>query len=168
MDYLWSKITNEGKTCHTAGDFNIDLLEFECHLPNSEYIDCILSHGFVPVTNIPACITDFSATPVDNIITNSNLYSSMSDVVCTDLSDHFSVDVFYCLVKWLCADKFYYKRNYTQHAIATFTENLQNNTWKVHTVSECTDPNVAYDHFIDSFASIFDSSFPLVKVETNN
>jgi len=70
LDTLLSRINNEKKIAYIAGDFNINLLKYDSHVPTSEYVNCVFSHYFYPTINRPTRITEMSATLIDNIITN--------------------------------------------------------------------------------------------------
>ena len=60
------------KKAFLTGDFNIDILASQTHLPTGAFIDCMLMHHFLPLILQPTRITDSSATLIDNIFTNSH------------------------------------------------------------------------------------------------
>ena len=70
MNYLdpsLDKISKEKKYCIMMGDFNINLLNFETHLPTDDFINTLGSYFFLPQILQPTRVTDHSATLIDNI-----------------------------------------------------------------------------------------------------
>ena len=39
-------ITKDNKHCYVMGDFNLDLLQYNHHVPTQEFIDSLFSHAF--------------------------------------------------------------------------------------------------------------------------
>ena len=64
---IQSKISNENKTSYLMGDYNINLLNFGTHTKTSEFIDDVISHGFLPYIIKPTKVTGTSATLIDHI-----------------------------------------------------------------------------------------------------
>ena len=58
------------------GDFNIDLLKVNIHAKTNEFVNDVISHGFLPKITRPTRITPHSATLIDHI------YSGACGVVC--------------------------------------------------------------------------------------
>jgi hypothetical protein len=165
IDSLLCKINKEKKTCYIAGDFNIDLLKFDSHLPTSDYINCIFSHSFLPTVNKPTRVTETSATLIDNIITNARLTNAISSIVYTDISDHFPVflqtDLTIKPIKKPC---FTLRRNFSDNAKSKFTDKLQHVDW--HQIVSAESVTSGYNNFLDTFTSIFNECFPLNKQNT--
>ena len=69
---LLSKIKHENKTVYLSGDYNIDLLNVDKHIPSSEFIENMYSHSFMPLINKPTRVSNVSATLIDNIYCNDN------------------------------------------------------------------------------------------------
>lgn len=53
------------------GDFNLDLLQYNHHVPTQEFIDSLFSHAFFPLISNPTHLTSYSAMLIDNIFTNN-------------------------------------------------------------------------------------------------
>ena len=64
---IQSKISNENKTSYLMGDYNINLLNFGTHTKTKEFIDDVISQGFLPYILKPTRVTDTSATLIDHI-----------------------------------------------------------------------------------------------------
>ena len=52
------------------GDFNINLLIIDKHVPSTELLDVMYSNSFIPLINKPTRIKNDSATLIDNIYSN--------------------------------------------------------------------------------------------------
>ncbi len=61
------EISNENKTSYLMGDYNINLLNFGTHTKTNEFIDDVISQGFLPYILKPTRVTDTSATLIDHI-----------------------------------------------------------------------------------------------------
>jgi len=83
-------IEREKKPCYLAGDFNVDLLKAETHVPSSNILELLYSHSYLPLINKPTRPT--SSSLIDNIFSNNPLtHSHHSGIMQTDLSDHFPI-----------------------------------------------------------------------------
>ena len=49
------------------GDFNLDLLKYNVHEKATDFVDNIISHGFLPTIHKPTRVTTESATLIDHI-----------------------------------------------------------------------------------------------------
>ena len=78
MNVILSEITNTNKYCYIMGDFNINLLNVDSHIPTAEF-----SHYCMPLINKPTRGTSGSATLIDIIYTNNIMF--------TDITDHFPI-----------------------------------------------------------------------------
>ena len=82
---------------------------------NSRFANCIFSHSFLPTVNKPTIITEYTATLIDNIITNVSLVNSISAIIYADISKHFPVFLQTSLaVKPTVKPRFIYKRNFSE------------------------------------------------------
>lgn len=90
-----SIISKENKHCNLMGDFNLNLLHYENHIPTQEFMDSLLSHIFYPLINRPTRLTAHSATLIDNILTNC-----LAQSVCNAFSQTISVTIYthYCCI----------------------------------------------------------------------
>lgn len=83
-----AKVNN--KICYLLGDYNINLLNTDSHIPTQDFVDICFTNGFMPMINKPTRVTKYSATIIDNIITNDIIDSSFfHGLLLTDISDHF-------------------------------------------------------------------------------
>ena len=61
------RIKEETKTGYLMGDFNIDLLKVNLHAKTNEFVNDVISQGFLPKITRPTRITPHSATLIDHI-----------------------------------------------------------------------------------------------------
>ena len=86
-------IKGEKKTAYLLGDFNVNILNSDNHLPTREFVDSLFSHSFIPKITKPTRVTNRSATLIDNIFSNvpPDSECDLSGILYTDISDHFPV-----------------------------------------------------------------------------
>ena len=88
---IQSKIKDENKVSHLMGDFIIYLLKVNIHAKTNEFVNDVISQGFLPKITRPR-ITPHSATLIDHIYSNDNRptsQNSISGIIITDVADHF-------------------------------------------------------------------------------
>ena len=89
---FFSKHLKTNKTIHLAGDFNLNVIDYETVTKVKNFFNLIFEHGLVPVINKPTRVTKKSTTAVDHIITNSFLNNDIkTGIIKTDISDHFPI-----------------------------------------------------------------------------
>jgi len=71
------------------GDMNIDLLKCDNHSKTNEYLDTVISHGYLPVITKPTNICSSSATLIDKTYTNDISSTNHSGIIITDVADNF-------------------------------------------------------------------------------
>ena len=85
-------INRERKAAYIGGDFNINLLNADSHIPSSEFLELVYSNLFLPIINRPTRVTHSTATIIDHIYCNNikdcDIYQG---ILYTDISDHFPV-----------------------------------------------------------------------------
>ena len=92
INEIQSKIKEENKVSYLMGDFNIDLLKVNIHAKTNEFVNDVISQGFLPKITRPTRITPHSATLIDHIYSNDNRPTSQnytSGIIITDMADHF-------------------------------------------------------------------------------
>ena len=92
---ILSLISKGNKHCYVMGDFNLDLLQYNHHVPTQEFIDSLFSHAFLPLISNPTRLTSYSATLIDNIFTNNLAPCVFSGIILNDLSDHLTVFAYF-------------------------------------------------------------------------
>ena len=121
--------TTINTTFFLAGDFNINLLDFETNKKIQSFINLMFEFSMTPTINKPTRVTKHRATSIDNIITNCILNSDFkSAIVKTDLSEHFPIifisEFMQAFTPTVDMDKFVYKRGFTENAFNCFKQAL--------------------------------------------
>ena len=143
-------------------DPNIDLLSIANSNLSLEYIELLLSYGFINLITKATRLASNASTLIDHIITNKTNYKS--GVIVNDLSDH--------LLTFTCLD-FKKKnaplkkafRNFSNAAIKPFKSNLSNLFWE--NVYSCSDTDTAFLNFWDDWSMLFNLHFPVKYVALN-
>ena len=73
---------------YVAGDFNINLANFESDKIVHQFLDLMGSYSLTPLNNIPTRISKTTASIIDNIFTNTNNVL-MTKVIVLDISHHY-------------------------------------------------------------------------------
>jgi len=142
------------------GDFNINLLNIETHLPSSEFLDTLYSKSFFPLISKPTRVSENTATLIDNIFCNSfESSSSISGILYTHISDHFPVFTIAEGVRVISEKSHVNCRNFAQSNINNFVTRLQSQDWnEIYSTKECRE---AYTLFNEKFTKCYNESFPL-------
>lgn len=163
---ILSKIKHENKIVYLSGDYNIDLLNVDNHLPSSEFIENMYSHSFIPLINKPTRVSNVSATLIDNIYCN-DVHSNQvfKGILYTDISDHFPI---FCInLTNLITSKSCnaMTRSLSQQNINIFYDALRLVNWQA--VQSCTDCQQSYTLFYELFYKCYDECFPLRIIKNN-
>ena len=160
---ILSENTNANKTLFLAGDFKINVLDYENNKKVQNFVNLM-----IPAINKPTRVTSYTATAIDNIITNSILDKDFkSAIIKTNLSDHFPV-TFVIKLKTKFSpnnqvDQFIFKRDFNENTLTLFKQNLFETSWD--SVKKIDDSNESYNKFLEIFSSLYEKYFPLTKVK---
>src|SRR6218665_1307572 len=159
-----NNLTKQSKQRYLVGDFNIDLLKSENHVPTDEFVSSLYSHLLLPLIYRPTRITSDSLTLIDNIFTSNWSKVLDSAIVISDISDHLPI------LTWVNIDL---PRLEGSHKIsreingkkAYFRELLTEINW-CSTYDACNIgyTNEAYNLFIDQVRSAYNLAFPVKKM----
>ena len=84
-------ILNVSKTDYViVGDINVDILKFNLATDVTDYVNNLYSVDCNVCINMPTRVTDHSATCIDRIYCNLPQHRIQSNVLLSDVSDHFS------------------------------------------------------------------------------
>ena len=76
----------------SAGDFNINLLDFDANKKLQNFVNLMFRFRMIPTINKPTRVTRQTASTIDHIITNSLMHTGFkSGIIKTDISDHFPI-----------------------------------------------------------------------------
>src|SRR6218665_699891 len=88
---LLNNLTKQSKQLYLVGDFNIDLLKSENHVPTDEFVSSLYCHLLLPLIYRPTRIISDSLTLIDNIVTSNWSKVLDSAIVISDISDHLPI-----------------------------------------------------------------------------
>ena len=75
-----------------AGDFNINVLDFEQNKKVQNFVNLMFQFGLVPTINKPTRVTNKTISAIDHIVTNSIYNNDFKTAIKrTDISDHFPI-----------------------------------------------------------------------------
>ena len=156
---ILSENTNANKTLFLVGDFKINVLDYENNKKVQNFVNLM-----IPTINKPTRVTSYTATAIDNIITNSIIKSAIikSAIIKTNLSDHFPV-TFVIKLKTKFSpnnqvDQFIFKRDFNENTLTLFKQNLFETSWD--SVKKIDDSNESYNKFLKIFSSLYEKYFP--------
>ena len=93
---------NKKRNIYLCGDFNINLLNYNCNNQVNNFLDFIYSLGLYQLITKTTRITSHSATLIDIIFTNIHDNANMNgDIVC-DISDHLQVFTYKKVITHTC------------------------------------------------------------------
>lgn len=167
MQETTDKISSENKLCYLMGDLNIDLLKYNEHNQTKEYLDSMISSGFLPHITKPTHVTDRhghrSATIIDHIFSNNTKDNTQSGIIISDISDHFAT---YHLVERASKYKGMEQRQFrkfNETNIDAFKIELANT--KFDKILGMENPDQAYNAYINIYKEVFDRYFPLKTIK---
>ena len=90
LEPLISSLDPRVKT-YIMGDCNINLLDHHLSPPVENFINQMISKIFLPIINRPTRVKPHSCTLIDNIFCNRVDEVESSEVITTNISDHYPV-----------------------------------------------------------------------------
>ena len=161
LNELLSQLKSEKKNIYIMGDFNINLLNVDDHLPSAEFLEMMYSYSFLPLINKPTRVKSTSATLIDNIYCNNidNNDLVLTGIFFTDLSDHFPI---FCVSKNKVNEEqpqCIKKRIFNDANKLKFMNMIQDLQWT--NVLSCNDCQEAFTNFYTKFVYCYNQSFPL-------
>ena len=133
---------------------------------SQQYTNTFESSGFKNIITSPTRVTLNSSTSIDQILTNSTIYSGKCGTINTDLSDHLPT---YLICKTRTPNfkknETKMKRQFTDHNMSIFESLLVNVNWA--NVLNQSETNSAFNNFDEVWSIAFEQCFPLKNVKTN-
>jgi hypothetical protein len=162
-------LAKEKKPCYILGDYNINLLKFQTHLPIGDFINTILSNGFYQLIDKPTRITLNSATLIDNILTNVHSEKLSPAIWLTDISDHLPVLVTIPSKKSLpnmkSSETFTHKHIINDLKIEQFRSDINNHDWS--TVFSSNSTEQIYHIFENNLKELYEKKFLWLGLDSN-
>lgn len=155
-----------------AGDFNINLLKCKENSSINDFVDNILSNGFLPKITVPTRLTQRNGTLIDNFFVKiSDDYSpTTARVLINNISDHlpYFISLDYIINSDRPKDKFI-KISYSgPEAMEKFRKELTTPEMTHRFRNICQDnPNDSFDNFNSILSYYIDKHFPCKYVRFN-
>ena len=149
------------------GDFNVDLLKVNIHAKTNEFVNDVISQGFLPKITRPTRITPHSATLIDHIYSNDNRptpHNSTSGIIITDVADHFGTFHIVNKCKQPLVQKYSQIRQMKTDNVLRFNNILANADYSSVLLSDC--PNYAYHTFLEIYTNAFNQACPVKSIKT--
>ena len=158
-DYL-DKLKCNKKTCYIMGDFNVNLLNSDRHLPSSDFLDVFYTNNFFPLITKPTRVQSNSATLIDNIfcnnIENDKLFKG---ILYTDVSDHFPIFTIDYSQTVAPPIAFHRGRNYCDKNKNKFKQKLEEINWDF--VLQNNNVSESFTLFHSRICDAYNDSFPV-------
>ena len=167
LNYVLEKVRHENKTVILTGDLNIDLLKHNKHNQTNKFIDMLISNNLTPRITLPTRITNTSATLIDHMFSNVEHDTATAGTFRTNITDHYCNFIF--IKSKIEKDDNYPSyvtyRKQDKKSIENFKTALLALDWS-H-VLNLSDPNTAYESFLDTYKNLMDTHLPIVTKRYN-
>ena len=165
LDDLLLKLSQKRQKSFIFSDSNIDLLTAEANHSTHEYLNSILSHGFLQTVIKATRIQGASSSLIDHIITNCSNVSFSTGSIITDVSDHFPIFILNGKNKKQNEQKHINSRIFSQTNLLNFKNLLAEKNWEKTTTDWEVD--TSYDEFWKEYSSAYDLCFPITRIKFN-
>ena len=164
IDAVFSDLQNQNKEVVLAGDFNMDLLKFRENSHIDEFLEVILTNGYLPKITSPTRATESSETLIDNILVKltGEIAKTTSGIIGVAVSDHYPCFSF--------LDNFSSTRNSYKYVKYRPGNQLAYESFKREVGEACKidefnlpvgeDPNINYDILHNKIQAAFFKNFP--------
>jgi hypothetical protein len=139
-------LLNNFKHVVITGDFNVDLLKFKTNHSINEYLENLISNGYIPKISYPTRLTETTGTLIDNFFVkvSDNFSHATAGILVQNISDHLpyfvTLDYLSCKSERYKYVKIYKQNPESMNELKTYlTEKLS-----MHSVTN-SDVNKQYD-----------------------
>ena len=153
-------------SCYIIGDYNIDLLKYGSHSQTDHFLDIMYWNSLFPMiyklTRETSTCT--AVTLIDNIFTNSYSIDNLllQGLLIADISDHRAI--FHIQDKYIPEkDQFQLTRLCIEQKMNDYKDSICNIDWPI--LDEYKTCEAYFSHFLKMFKSVYDKSFPVIKVK---
>ena len=168
LNELLDKLSKENKTIFLLGDFNINLLNYDIHLPTNEFLDSLSSHYFLPHILQPSRVTTNSKTLID-ISSNMAVPNIISGDLTASILDHlpqfFVAPIIFFNASYPKSNN--YERDWARFDQENFVLDYFSVEWDNFLLSPNTNTEKSFKTFIEQFESLLDTYAPLKKISKN-
>jgi len=164
FDELLHNLQNKRLPTYIFMDSNIDLLNLNSD-DSSNFLNSVLSKGFLQCVLKPTRMQNNSKTLIDHILTSVRSNVLSTGTIVSDVSDHFFTFIQTPNPVTKNKEKTKTYRLFDDLNLSRFKTLLGGTNWQAVTVSNSVD--IAYDEFWSVYSSLFDLTFPLKKTRFN-
>ena len=161
---LLEKINLENKNVVLIGDYNINLLDYDISVDNSQFLNSMCSYSLFPTITQPTRITPKSRTLIDNIFINFHSPEVISGNITVSISDHLAQFISVPNLTKSNKPEKVHKRCYKKFDKDNFVEDISSVDWNKHIDEENVNDSIAI--FLKLFDSVLDKHAPF-KLMTN-
>ena len=162
---LLDTITEHNYSAFIFGDFNLNVLDYGICNRVTSYIDLLYSHGFIQTITLPTRCSGDSATAIDHCLTNAITNQHKSVILTSSISDHFPILYNISKNPIPLRPKYIETRDFSHTNISKFRDSISTINWEY--LYSLRDPQCAYDYFLETFMSLYEIYFPLIKKRFN-
>lgn len=169
---LLEKLNKSKCKTYIAGDFNVNLLNYDTHTDTQYFLDHVFSHYHYPTITRPTRFSKNISTLIDNIYTNNINSNYHAGLLISDISDH--LPVFYISASDLKLNKSSKPTHYMHSSRIINESNI--NKFKQMVVDanlDCIDPSSGdieknYNNFLEKFTKLYNECFPVTSCKIKN
>ena len=158
-----AKIKHENKKIIIGTDQNLDYLKINAHSRTMDFFNLNLENNIIPTIYKPTRVTHTSATLIDNIYIDSDLYKNVkSHILTIDISDHYMclTGIQEDLLDRNVTESFNI-RKVTDSMLRNMNASLSNRNW---TILEGMSPNEASEFLINEIEVVMNFYAPEKKI----
>ena len=158
-DKIVSKVKSERKKIIVGTDQNLDYLKINQHGNTMKFFELNMSNNLIPTIYKPTRVTHTSATLIDNIYVDCELFNAMkSFIIRTDISDHFMclTAIQDCFIQTK-DNQFRRARKITDSTLRNMNASLCNRDWNA---LEAMGVNGSSEYLIKEIQSVMDFYAP--------
>jgi len=167
-DKLLDKLYKGKCKLYIAGDFNVNLLNHDCHIDTEHFINSVYAHHQYPVILRPTRVCQTTSTLIDNIFVDTLDEAYCAGLLISDISDH--LPIFYISTTQTSSavkPKYIVKsvRDTKESNVSKFIDKMASTDWDQICEPGSTDVNVSYNNFLNYFSSSYDECLPCRNVK---
>jgi hypothetical protein len=146
-------------------DSNINLHLIQTDPTALDYLNSIISNGFIQVVTRSTRVQGQSHSLIDHILINKNFNENCSGTLVSDLSDHFINFQQLDSTSRTNDHKTLSSRKFSPENMDRFKTLLSGTDWI--NVTDATHVDIAFDAFWAEFKQLYDLCFPLITTKFN-
>ena len=163
LNTLLERLSYENKNIILMGDFNINLLNYDCSPDISFFLDNMCSNALFPFITQPTRVTSRSKTIIDNIFINFDSQDIVSGNLTVSISDHMAQFIQIPNRKTPSFPKRIYKRCFKKFDNNNFKRDIEKVNW-ANLIKNNDNPNDSTTQLIQILESALDKHAPFKEL----